>query len=121
MHLGKKTKTLLVGAALCLTATLAPLAVNPAPALAASCRTGSILVGVRQNRYNIVTNGIDLRRVHHFTFEVWSNSGYRVYRDPRQIVWRERRPSAYQVRGWVYFTAAERGGVKAGCGWGYRR
>ncbi len=120
MHLGKKTKTFLAGVALCVAATLAPLAVNPAPALAASCQTGRPYVGVRQNRYNIVTRGIDLRRVDHFTFEVWSNSGYRVYRDPRQIIWRERRPSAYQVRGWAYFTAHERGGAKIGCGWARR-
>ncbi len=120
MHVGK-SKSLLVRAAVVVAVVLAPLVVNPAPVLAAeSCRTGRPHVGARQNRYNVVTRGIDLRRVHHFTFEVYAGSSYRVYRDPRQIIWRERVRSVSEVRAWVYFTARERGGAKLGCGWARR-
>ncbi len=98
---------------------LAGLVVNPTPAQAASCRTGRPYVGVRQNRYNIVTRGIDTRRVHHFTFEVWSNSGYYVYRSARQITWQRRLPSVYQVKGWVFYTSSERHS-RISCGYASR-
>ena len=96
MHISKRAA---LRVAVAVAAALLPLAVDPAPASAATCRTWAPYVGARQNRYGMTVHG-RIPAGSMFGFRVhWGYVSRTTYSGTRPVLWRTRRTNVTHVTG----------------------